>query len=56
MKTPTTKAELTLGEFIVKVFDTCNKHTAAGIVWLSAQTHLVVFRDSEIPKPRKKKT
>lgn len=40
-----TTAVLTLGDFIVSVYDDCGKRGAGGIVWLCAQARLVVFQN-----------
>jgi hypothetical protein len=38
------KAPLTLGEFIMGVYDACDEHRARVIVWLAINAHLVACR------------
>jgi|GEM_PF-2497295 len=47
MHTAHTTKLLTLGEFIIGVYDTCGEHRAGVIVWLTFNTQLVVFRRHE---------
>jgi len=38
------KVPLTLGEFIMGVYDACDEHRARVIVWLAINAHLVACR------------
>jgi len=45
MKTHTSKKPLTLGDFVMRVYDTCETQRAAMIVWLAMQTQQVVLKE-----------
>ena len=44
MKTDHTKDRITLGEFIMGVYDACTAQKAGEIVWLAIQGRLVVIQ------------
>jgi hypothetical protein len=44
MKTRRTKKQMTFGEFVERVYDTCGKRKAGGLVRLAIKAHLVEFR------------
>jgi hypothetical protein len=44
MKTHTKNKPLTLGDFVMRVYDTCEAQRAAVIVWLAMQTQQVVLQ------------
>lgn len=44
MKTNSREITSTLGEFITRIYDVCDKRKAAGIVRLAIKAHLIEFR------------
>ena len=49
MKTGPSKKVLTLGEFVMSVYDTCDEHKARAIVWLAVCAGLVVSQGQGRP-------
>ncbi|MDZ4401784.1 hypothetical protein [Prosthecobacter sp.] len=39
------KNQLTLGEFVVSVYDTCDARWADVVVWFAIRAHLVVLQE-----------